>query len=171
MAFSLQEIKGDLKRGVAYTSHYDVEVGSSDVRFRAISVSAPGRSVAATPSGVYGAIQEVGYGTVFAPISMTVVCSPNHAERRFFSEWQDKIVGNHRTVLGNAPESSFNAGYYNDYVRTVDIRQFDDKGSPQRRITLREVYPRTIGELSYSYAEKDLLTFAVTLQYRYYTEV
>ena len=170
MAFSLQEIKGSLRKGVAFTSHYEVDVGSTDVNLKAIAVSAPGRSVAATPSGVYGAIQEVGYGAIFAPVSITVICSPDHTERKFFSDWQDGVVGNHRRSLGFATESAFNVGYYNDYVRTVTIRQYDDKGTKTNTIDLQQAYPRTISELNYNYAAKDLLTFTVSMQYRYYTE-
>jgi len=171
MAFSLQEIKGSLRKGVAFTSHYEVDVGSSDINLKAIAVSAPGRSVAATPSGVYGAIQEVGYSSIFAPISITVMSSPDHSERKFFSEWQDRIVGSHRVTGGFASESAFNVGYYNDYVRTVMIYQYDDRGTKTNTINLQQAYPRTVGELSYNYSTKEILTFTVTMQYRYFSEI
>ena len=172
MAFSLQEIKGDLSRGVARTSHYEMIIdGNQQLTFRTISVTAPGRSINSTPSGAYGAAQEIGYGAQFSPISAQIYCSPDHSERKFFSEWQDKVVGPHRTSqLGFATESAFNVGYYKDYVKDVTIKQYDEKGSKRHEIKLREVYPRNVGELSYSYQANELLLFTISLQYRYFTE-
>ena len=171
MAFRLDEIRGDLKRGVARTSHYEMIIdGNQQVAFRTISVTAPGRGITSTASGVYGAIQEVGYGTIFSPVSAQIYCSPDHTERKFFTEWQDKVVGPHRTGGGFATERAFNAGYYKDYVKDVTIKQYDETGSKTHEIKLREVYPKNVGELSYSYQASELLLFTVSLQYRYFTE-
>lgn len=172
MAFRLDDIRSDLRRGVARTSHYEMLVGNRGVTLRAISVTAPGRQITATPSGVYGAIQEIGYGTIYSPISAQVFCSPDHNERLFFTEWQDQIVGPHRALasLGGNPDSSFDAGYYKDYVDTVTIVQYDDTGSKKHEIKLQEAYPRNVGELSYSYQSSELLLFTVSFQYRYFTE-
>ena len=171
MAFRLDEIRGDLKRGVARTSHYEMIIeGNREITFRTISVTAPGRAIMSTASGVYGAAQEVGYGAQFATISAQIYCSPDHTERKFFTEWQDKVVGPHRTGGGFATERAFNAGYYKDYVKDVTINQYDETGSKTHEIKLREVYPRNVGEISYSYQASELLLFTVSLQYRYFTE-
>lgn len=43
MAFRLDEIRGDLKRGVARTSHYELLIGGNkEIAFRTVSVTAPG---------------------------------------------------------------------------------------------------------------------------------
>jgi len=171
MAFRLDEIRGDLKRGVARTSHYELLIGGNkEIAFRTISVTAPGRGVTSTPSGVYGAVQEIGYGTIFSPISAQVYCSPDHSERKYFSKWQDFVVGNHRSASGKAFESDFNAGYYDDYVRDVTIKQYDEEGSMSHEIKLIEAYPKNVGELAYSYQSSELLTFTISLQYRYFYE-
>ena len=171
MAFSVKDIKGDISRGVARNSHYEMIIdGNQQITFRTISVTAPGRAITSTPSGVYGAIQEVGYGTIFSPVSAQIYCSPEHTERLFFSEWQDGVVGNHRTRQSFAAEANFNAGYYKDYVKDVTIKQYDETGKPKFEIKLREAYPKNVGEISYSYQASELLVFSVSLQYRYYTE-
>jgi len=171
MAFSLEEIKGDLSRDVARTSHYEMIIdGNQQITFRTISLTAPGRAIMSTPSGVYGAVQEVGYGAQFTPINAQIYCSPDHSERKFFSEWQDQVVGNHRTRQSFAAEFNFNAGYYKDYVKDVVIKQYNSAGDEKHEIKLREVYPKNVGELSYSYQSNELLLFTVSLQYRYFTE-
>lgn len=171
MAFRLDEIKGDLSRGVARTSHYEMIIqGNKEVTFRTISVTAPGRAIMSTASGVYGAAQEVGYGAQFAPISAQLYLSPDHTERKFFSQWQDNVVGRHRGKSGAANESDFAAGYYHSYIKDVIIKQYDEEGSKTHEIKLVEAYPRNVGEISYSYQSSELLTFTVSLQYRYFNE-
>ena len=169
MAFRLDEIRGDLKRGVARTSHYELLIGGNkEIAFRTVSVTAPGRSIGASASGVYGAIQEVGHSGIYAPVSAQLYCSPDHSERKYFNTWQDFVIGPARTAGG--AESSFDVGYYKDYVRDVTIKQYDEEGNKKHEIKLIEAYPRTIGELSYSYQASELLLFTVSLQYRYYEE-
>lgn len=171
MAFSVKDIKGDLTRGIARNSHYEMIIdGNEQITFRTLSVTAPGRAIMSTASGVYGAAQEVGYGAQFSPISAQVYASPDHTERKFFTEWQDKVVGPHRTGRGFAFERDFNAGYYKDYIKDVTIKQYNEKGKKTHEIKLREVYPKNVGELSYSFQSSELLTFTVSLQYRYFTE-
>ena len=171
MAFRLDEVRGSLKKGVARTSHYEMLVGERDITYRVISVTAPGRSIAAAPSGIYGAPQEVGYSAIYAPITAQIYCSPDHSERKFFSKWQDSIVGPVRQIgtIGDQ-DRSFDAGYYHSYVENVELVQYDEAGKKTHTIKLREAYPRTVGELTYSYQASELLLFTVSLQYRYYTE-
>ena len=170
MAFRLDEIRGDLKRGVARTSHYEMIIeGNREITFRTISVTAPGRSIGAAASGVYGAIQEVGHSAIYAPVSAQIYCSPDHSERKFFARWQDGIIGPAR-VVGSSSDASFDVGYYKDYVKDVIIKQYDEQGNKENEIKLIEAYPRTLGELSYSYQASELLLFTVSLQYRYFEE-
>jgi len=172
MAFRLDDIRGNLRQGVARTSHYEMTfVGNNDIKFRVISVTAPGRSIGATPSGIYGAPQEVGHSGIYAPISAQIFCSPDHSERKYFTRWQDRIIGPAR-ALGSRPadDRSFDVGYYDSYTTDVTITQFDETNKKSSTIKLREAYPRTVGELSYSYQASELLLFTVSFQYRYFTE-
>jgi len=64
----------------------------------------------------------------------------------------------------------------------VSIFQYDAQkdqvgtfGRARPRVTneirLMEAWPRNVGELSYSYQSTELLTFTVSIQYRYFTEM
>ena len=171
MAFGVNSILGDLKRGTARSSHYEMLIaGEERLAFRTISISAPGRTVASTPSGVYGAIQEVGYGTIYSPVSAQIYCSPDHWERKYFTRWQDSIIGRHRTKNGNTVEADYDVGYYAEYTRSVNIKQYDEAGKETHEIGLREAYPKSVSDLSYSYLASELLVFTVTFQYRYFYE-
>jgi hypothetical protein len=193
MSFRLDTIRGDLSRGLAKNSSYQVFIGGNyEVSYRAIATTAPGRQLTATPTGVYGAPQEIGYGVIYQPITLTILSSAELTEREFFLQWQDDIIGAHRRIggassVGGAPrENDFDTGYYNDYIQTVSIFQYDAEkfatsvgnfgiGSARPRVTneirLMEAWPRNVGELSYSYQSTELLTFTVSIQYRYFTEM
>jgi|TARA_R100000084_G_C4581324_1_gene113970 hypothetical protein len=189
MSFRLDTIRGDLSRGLAKNSSYQVFIGGNyEVSYRAIATTAPGRQLTATPTGVYGAPQEIGYGVIYQPITLTILSSAEHTEREFFLQWQDDIIGAHRRIggassVGSAPtENAFDTGYYNDYIQTVSIFQYDAQkdqvgtfGRARPRVTneirLMEAWPRNVGELSYSYQSTELLTFTVSIQYRYFTEM
>jgi len=189
MSFRLDTIRGDLSRGLAKNSSYQVVIGNNyEIAYRAIATTAPGRQLTATPTGIYGAPQEIGYGVIYQPITLTILASAELTEREFFLEWQDDIVGTHRKIggassVGGAPrENDFDTGYYNDYVKSVSIFQYDAQkdqvgtfGRARPRVTneirLMEAWPRNVGELSYSYQSTELLTFTVSMQYRYFTEM
>lgn len=171
MAFRLDEIRSNLRQGVARTSHYEMIIeGNRDITFRTISISAPGRSIGATASGVYGAVQEVGHSALYQPVTAQLYCRPDHTERKFFASWQDGIVGPAR-LFGAGQDESFDVGYYKDYVKDVTIKQYDEQGNKKNEIKLIEAYPRTVGELNYTYQTNELLTFTVSLQFRYYEEI
>ena len=140
MVFSLDDIRGELRKGVARSSHYELIIGPQSISYRAISLTA------------------------------TIYCSPDHSERKYFTEWQDEIVGGHRTKRTAANDIDFDAGYYDSYVKDVTIKQYDEKGSKTHEIKLIEAYPRTVGELNYTYQTNELLVFTVSFQYRYFNE-
>jgi len=167
MAFNLNAFKANLDKGVARAAHYKLDVGNEDVSFKAVSVTAPGRSLASTPSGKFGPVQEVVHSPIYTPISATIILSPDHTERDFFSRWQDRALGRHRRG-----STDFYIGYYREYAdnRVVRIKQYDESGAERKSIRLVEAYPRTVGEITYSYLAGEYATFNVTLQYRYYVE-
>lgn len=166
MAFNVNQFKGFLNQGVARAYHYELDVGDRAISFRAVNVSAPGRAVATAHTGVFGPLQEAVHSSIFTPITAQIILSPSHDERSFFTEWQD------RAVPGVNGDGSFSIGYYNDYAdyRLVQIKQYSEDGKLTKTIKLREAYPRSIGEISYSYMASEYATFAVTFQYRFYTE-
>lgn len=157
--------------GVAKASHYRVFIAGidEDVVLRAINLTLPGRSVQATTYRDYGASREIAYLPLYTQASATFLCSADLKERTAFTEWQDSIIGNHRTGATGYAEP-FEAGYYDDYVRTVVINQLDQKGAVKYGCQLVEAYPRSISDISYSYAAEEIVTFSVQFQYRFFTE-
>jgi hypothetical protein len=172
MVLSVDTILGSINStGVARTSHYQINIAGIDqnIALRATSVTLPGRSVQATTYRDYGASREIAYLPLYTQASVTLLCSSDLRERTAFTEWQDSIIGPHRTgATGYA--DPFEAGYYDDYVRSVDIMQMDTAGDMTYKCQLIEAYPRSISDITYSYAAEEIASFSVQFQFRYFTE-
>ncbi len=135
---------------------------SRQVSMRCESINLPGRNLnSATDSNIYGPTREIVNGVTYAEdITMTFQASSNLEERVFFEEWQALAFD----------ERSWNVGYYNDYVSTVDIYVLDKQNNRRFGIKLHEVFPKTINatDLSQS-ANNEIIKIGVVFAFRYWT--
>ena len=135
---------------------------SRKVSMRCESINLPGRNLnSTTDSNIYGPTREIVDGVTYADdINMTFQASSGLEERVFFEEWQALAFD----------ERSWNVGYYNDYISTVDIYVLDRQDQRRFGLKLHEAFPKTIGatDLSQS-ANNELIKLAVTFSFRYWT--
>ena len=133
---------------------------SRKVSMRCESINLPGRNLnSTTDSNIYGPTREIVDGVTYADdINMTFQASSGLEERVFFEEWQALAFD----------ERSWNVGYYNDYISTVDIYILDRQNQRRFGLKLHEAFPKTIGatELSQA-ANNELIKLAVTFSFRY----
>jgi len=139
----------------------------SDLRkisLRAQNVTLPGRNLATTQeSNVYGPDREIVEGITYADdISMQFQASSGLDERVFFENWQRQAFN----------EKTWNIGYYNDYIGTIEMYVLDKQEQRRYGIKLWEVFPKTIGpnELSYD-ANDQLMLLPVSFTFRYWTSL
>jgi hypothetical protein len=132
-----------------------------EVSMRCESINLPGRNLnSTTDSNIYGPTREVVDGVTYADdISMSFLASAGLDERVFFEEWQELAFN----------KQTWNVGYYNDYISTVEIYILDRQDQRQYGIKLIEAFPKTIGatELSQS-ANNELIKIPVTFSFRYW---
>lgn len=180
MAFNVANFASKVgQAGVAKASHYQVSISfpaasglspdGEDLAFRAESIELPGRSVMAITYRDYGTPREIGYNAMYTPSTITFLASKDLRERTLFTRWQDLIVGSHG-AKGFAAGSDFDAGYYENYVATIDIQQYDEAGDTQYKCKLIEAYPRVVNATTLSYASDELIKISVQFQYRYFIE-
>lgn len=182
MAFNVSDFAASVgKYGVAKASHYECRINfprgggilnpGQDLSMRAESVEMPGRSIQAASYRDYGAPREIGYASLYTPITITFLCSSDMKERRLFNQWQDLIIGDHRVAEGHAGGKSFDVGYYDDYVASIIIAQYDETGKKRFNVQMLEAYPRTVNATTLSYASDELIKLTVQFQYRYFREL
>ena len=139
----------------------------SDLRkisLRAQNVTLPGRNLSTTQeSNIYGPDREIVEGVTYADdISMSFLASSGLDERVFFENWQRQAFN----------EKTWNIGYYNDYIGTIEMYVLDKQEQRRYGIKLWEVFPKTIGpnELSYD-ANDQLMLLPVSFTFRYWTSL
>ena len=139
----------------------------SDLRkisLRAQNVTLPGRNLATTQeSNVYGPDREIVEGVTYADdISMSFQASSGLDERVFFENWQRQAFN----------EKTWNIGYYNDYIGTIEMYVLDKQEQRRYGIKLWEVFPKTIGSNDLSYDANDtLMLLPVSFTFRYWTSL
>lgn len=106
-------------------------------------------------------VTDVQYGDITA----TFYADKFLRQRQYFELWQNCAYS----------DLTYNFNYYEDYVGSMNIFQLGQYASKQERddmtyaIGLIEVYPTTIGTLTYDYSTPDIRTFDVTFSYRKWT--
>ena len=138
-------------------------LGNGTVRatgLRCESISLPGRNMDSTPdSNIYGPEREIVTGYSFGDINAVFQCSSDMREKKYWETWQ-RLTYNPKT---------FDIGYYNDYVGTVDIHTLDEQERRRYGVRLVEAWPKTIGAQSLGYADINTYqTIDVTIAYRYW---
>ncbi len=155
--------------GYAIPNRFEVVIippgaGSSDSRkvsMRCETVTIPGRNLnTLTDGNPYGPTREIVDGVTYAEdISMTFQASSGLDERVFFENWQELAFN----------KQTWNVGYYNDYVSTVEIYLMDRQDQRRYGIKLIEAFPKTIGPTELSHASNnEIIKIPVSFSFRYW---
>ena len=161
----LSEFRSD--NGYALPSRYDVIItspGEGDARkvsMRCESLELPGRALnTSTDSNMYGIAPEIVDGITFGgTLAMTFQASSDLEERVFFESWQETAWD----------KGTWNAKYYKDYIKEMEIYVLDVKNTRRYGIRLMECYPKEIGPSSFDAGPaSDIVKIPVTMQYKYW---
>jgi hypothetical protein len=134
---------------------------AQEVSLRCESILLPGRNLNTLTDGMpYGPTREIVDGVTYAEdISMTFVASGGLDERIFFEEWQ----------LLAFNEKTWNVGYYDDYVGTVEIYLLNRQDERRFGIKLIEAFPKTIAGTDLSQAtNNEIIKTSVSFTFRYW---
>jgi hypothetical protein len=159
------------RRGLARTNRYTVHipfpisgqwaVGRDTAEITNLlcdSVSLPGINIATTPQRFYGEIRELPYEKAFDPVTMTFYVDSQMDVKTAFDKWMALIIDPFNRTIG----------YYEDYVRDIEIRVENIDGSQPIMIKLFEAYPKTVGSIQLDSGNKDVMKLSVTWQYKYW---
>jgi hypothetical protein len=112
---------------------------------------------------MFGTKREMPYGVVYAPVSITFICTNSMVERSFFDVWHQFII---------SPTSQY-MEYYKDYVGQVIIQKTSNDNDAISKVgqvlatyILEEAYPKSISEQELSYSGGDEY-LKVTVEFEY----
>ena len=131
------------------------------ISLRCESISMPGRNLnTTTDSNIYGPTREVVDGVTYAEdINMTFVASSGLGERVFFEEWQKLAFD----------ESTWDVGYYNDYVSIIEVYILDRQDQRTFGLKLWECFPKTITGTELNQAtNNEIIKTSISFSFRYW---
>jgi hypothetical protein len=156
MGSKIQSFQTTFRTGVARPNLFDVaftrvpgailsdnkRLIEDEMSLRVQSVTMPGKNITTTPNdNAYGPSYEMANGISYAEdIEVTYILDQDHRVREFFNSWQDVVVN----------PSTFDLNYYKDYIGTMEIYQVDQNERNCSGIRLEEVYPKSVGPITYS---------------------
>ena len=135
-----------------------------DISTRVESVTLPGRTLTTVAdSNVYGPNREIVEGVTYADeITIDFQASSGLDERVFFENWQRQAFN----------EKTWNIGFYNDYIGSMEIYILDRQDVRRYGLKLMEVFPKTITETSLSAVEAtEIIKTNVSFSFRYWTNL
>ena len=139
-----------------------VRFDAREIALRCESITLPGRNLSSTPdTNIHGPLREVVNNVNYADsINMVFQASADLRERVFFEKWQYAAFN----------PDTWNVGYYNNYVGTVDIYVLDRENNRKYGLTLRECYPKSIAQTDLSYAaNNEIIKLTIDMNFRYWT--
>jgi hypothetical protein len=171
MAFSITDIKANLKYGGARPTLFRVELTSpfdnNLIRIAPFFIQAstlPGSSIAPIEVPYFGRKIRVAGDRTFEPWSVTVMNDEDFAVRQAMETWHSRInslVGNLNTTGASEPSR---------YKVQADIHQYSKAGgTPIRTYRFVGMFPTEISPIDVNWADTDTIEmFQVTFMYDYY---
>ena len=136
-------------------------VDTKDISLRCKDITLPGRNLnTLTDSNIYGPTREIVNGVTYAEdIAMNFIASADLWERVFFEEWQQLAFN----------DSTWDLGYYNDYVGEIDIYILNRQNERRFGIKLLEAFPKTIQGTALNMENQNaIITLPISFAFRYW---
>jgi hypothetical protein len=140
---------------------------SGTFEFRCEKAELPGRTVATTDDTMSGTALKLPYDMTYNDIQLSIICSTDMLERKFFEQWMDFIVKPGKLSRPNAGTIA----YYSDYAKgnKLKVSQLNDSGTSILAYTCHDVYPIALTPMNATWEENNTYQrFGVTLCYRYH---
>jgi hypothetical protein len=138
------------------------EKESRTLAFLCSQAQLPGRSFSTQEYTTHGPIRKQPYQNVYDDVVISIYCREDMGTKRMFQGWQNSICNNDQT-------NEFE--YFDDYVSTVILEQFDRHGNTRYSCKLVDAYPLMVAPGNLDWGERDqFMSIQVTMAYRYWKE-
>lgn len=122
------------------------------------TVQLPGSNFSTVQNRSYGEFREVPYEKLYDQCTLTFYVDTDMKVKKMFDQWTTKIQD----------PTTRNFGYYKDYTTEMTIQVQDLQDRTRYDMKLFECYPKNIGSIQMDHANKDIMKFSVTMQYKYF---
>ena len=125
----------------------------------------------------YGPTEQFGVAPQFDPITLTFISDNKAAVHAFFYKWT-KLISNHDMRTGGidhtgagviSNQRTYELQYKNTYVSDIEITVFSEDGSETMKVTLRNAYPTSLGDVQLNWTDtNDFVRLVISLAYTDY---
>tara|TARA_Y100000593_G_scaffold83448_1_gene157252 strand:- start:6187 stop:6801 length:615 start_codon:yes stop_codon:yes gene_type:complete len=135
---------------------------NKDLQFLCENVALPTKSLSAGEKSIYGVTYQMPYKVAYQELSMTFYLTEDMAQKKFFDEWQNKIID----------PNTGNLNYYDTYACKMLIRKHNKISSDfgaqvPYEITLEGAWPSIVAEVQLSHGGgNEVARLPVTIQYK-----
>ena len=180
MAFKIEEFISQLNhKGVSYKSDFELTltfpnklqstISTREIALRSNRCDIPGRSIQTAPvRQQVGPERLVAYNVSHMPITSSIILDAGMEVKKTLEAWQDLAVGHFRNVNNRTQSGKFNIGYYDDYVGTMEIKQYERPRRLVYHCRLNDCYPLTVNPLDADWGTDNISELTITWAYHYF---
>jgi len=152
---------GDFARG----NLFEVNIPSMDknFKFRCKAANVPAATVGVVELGYQNRKIKIAGDRTYDDWTVTVYNDDGHVSREDFVQWQSMAVGTGTAISGQTPDV---------YKNNALVTQFDRNGNETSEYDIKQIFPTSVGEISFDWDSNDeLMTFEVTFAIDYVEKV
>lgn len=155
--------------GFLQASHFHVIIGGSpggelnsrDVMMLCESTDLPGLNIFTDEFRIHGESRSMPYSISYPEITMNFLIDRSMKVRQYFEDWTNQVFDRTKREVG----------YYNNYVKDIEIYVTDKEGNTVYSVKLYQCYPKSIGDISLDYNSRDIIRMKVDIQYKYWENI
>jgi hypothetical protein len=177
--FNINKFRSELRSGgIQHTNRYGVGfvlpealTGSAKLlQLRCMNVVVPGK-ILMTKDDVLrygrGPIDTVAYGTQYTPVSMGMILDDKGEVLDLMQRWM--LLINNADSVDDTPDNSYEVEYRDNYVTSVEIRQYNVKQAITTAYFLNKAFPLSLGDIATGWDQNNQAAILpVTFAYRDY---
>lgn len=178
MTFNIANFSAHISKfGTVQTNKFRVDIGTPAIlrpinngdlyQYRASSVRVPGANFDMQNVSRYGVGPQQKFPTNvnFTDIDVTFVDTNYNALWKYFTIWMNGIFD--YTGIAGGSQASYRVEYKTNYVADTDIYVYANSGDLVNKITLKDAFPVSLGDVNLSWSENSrLYEFTVRFSFK-----
>lgn len=178
MTFNIANFSAHVNKfGTVQTNKFRVEIGTPAIlsrinnnelyQYRASSVKIPGANFDMQNVARYGIgpLQKFPTNVSFTDIDITFLDTNYNSLWKYFTIWMNGIFD--YTGVGGGSQASYAVEYKKNYVTDTNIYVHSNSGEMVNKITLKEAFPTSLGDVNLSWGENNrLYEFTVRFSFK-----
>lgn len=167
MTKNINDFRASLNKDVARPNRFEVVIPvplkllryrsmTKTLTLRCEATEIPSVSIATNPREIYGTAEKLAYMKNYSDLNLSIICSGDMSERKFFDAWTNLIV----------PNSSKNPEYQDNYTTTITVNHYRVDDKLEYSFDITKAFPTYVGQQQLTWgATNQYMILPVTFSY------